>query len=82
MSAPRTRPRTRGKLASSVPAEQLAEIAQLFDHRRAGIPRCPFYTTRRSSTSTAAIFGRTGLRASIAELPSRRHVTVDYGPTP
>ncbi|MFP5315499.1 MAG: aromatic ring-hydroxylating oxygenase subunit alpha [Actinomycetes bacterium] len=85
MSAPVNVPlNSRGKLASSLPAEQLAEITELFNFRREGYSLdAPFYTDPTIfSIDMQAIFGQHWVfAASIAELPEPGdYVTVDYGP--
>ena len=75
---------SRGKLASSLPAEQLAEITELFEFRRTGYSLdAPFYTDPTIfKIDMEAIFGQHWIfAASIAELPEPGdYVTVDYGP--
>ena len=85
MSAPVNVPlNSRGKLASSLPAEQLAEITELFEFRRTGYSLdAPFYTDPTIfNIDMEAIFGQHWIfAASIAELPEPGdYVTVDYGP--
>ena len=85
MSAPVNVPlNSRGKLASSLPAEQVAEIAELFDFRRVGYSLdAPFYTDPTIfGIDMEAIFGQHWIfAASITELPEPGdYVTVDYGP--
>ena len=85
MSAPVNVPlNARGKLASSLPAEQLAEIAALFEFRRTGYSLdAPFYTDPTIfNIDMKAIFGQHWIfAASTAELPEPGdYVTVDYGP--
>ncbi|PRB75352.1 (Fe-S)-binding protein [Arthrobacter sp. MYb214] len=81
VSAPRT---TRGKLATSVNQEQLAEITELFRNRRKGYSlEAPLYTDPSVfDVEMQAIFGTHWLfAASIAEIPEPGdYVTVDYGP--
>lgn len=75
---------SRGKLAASLPAEQLAEISALFEFRRTGYSLdAPFYTDRSIfNIDMEAIFGQHWIfAASTAELPEPGdYVTVDYGP--
>ncbi|HAY42444.1 MAG TPA: (Fe-S)-binding protein [Micrococcaceae bacterium] len=75
---------TRGKLASSVTAEQLTEITELFHNRRLGYSlESPFYTDPAVfALDMQAIFGTHWLFAtSVAEIPEPGdYVTVDYGP--
>src|SRR4029453_4196 len=84
MSAPVLPLNSRGKLASSLPAEQLAEISELFEFRRKGYSLdAPFYTDATIfKIDMEAIFGQHWIfAASIAELPEPGdYVTVDYGP--
>ncbi|GAA1138896.1 aromatic ring-hydroxylating oxygenase subunit alpha [Nesterenkonia lutea] len=74
----------RGSLTSSVPAEQMTEIARLFEHRRGGYSlEAPFYTDPAVfRLDVQAIFGQHWVfAASVAELPEPGDfVTVDYGP--
>lgn len=82
INAPRT---LRGKLSSSLPAEQLSEIKALFDNRRIGFSLdAPFYTDPTIfNLDMEGVFGAHWLfAASIAELPEPGdYVTVDFGPT-
>ena len=75
---------TRGKLASSVTAEQLTEITELFHNRRLGYSlESPFYTDPAVfALDMQAIFETHWLFAtSVAEIPEPGdYVTVDYGP--
>ena len=85
MTAPVHQPlNARGKLASSLPAEQLAEITELFALRRTGYSLdAPFYTDSTIfKIDMEAIFGQHWIfAASTAELPEPGdYVTVDYGP--
>ena len=74
----------RGKLASALPAEQLAEITELFALRRTGYSLdAPFYTDPTIfKLDMEAIFGQHWIFAgSVAELPEPGdYITVDYGP--
>ena len=58
MSAPVNVPlNPRGRLVSSLPAEQLAEITELFDFRRVGYSLdAPFYTAPAIFTLLALLF--------------------------
>ena len=82
INTPRTR---RGRLSSTLPAEHLSEIKELFDQRRAGYSLdAPFYTDPTVfALDMEGVFGSQWLfAASIAEIPEPGdYVTLEYGPT-
>lgn len=85
MTAPvNVAPASRGKIVSSLPADQLAEISALFEFRRTGYSLdAPFYTDPTIfKVDMEAIFGQHWIYAgSVAELPEPGdYITVDYGP--
>jgi len=75
----------RGKLTTTLPAEQLEEIRTLFDQRRIGYSLdAPFYTDPTIfNLDMEGIFGTQWLyAASVAEIPEPGdYITVDYGPS-